>query len=209
MLHKDATAANAHLIGYVQDADPGAVGAGKVWVDSTAGTGAWIFYVRNAADDGWESPEAQTAAAHTHTESEITDLDKYTQTEVDNLIAAIDLGTEAGSAIIPHFSKGTGPFTVHCVGGFVYCGDAGAAEVARVHPRDFILVMNGGAAVPTYTYDIKLGAGAYAGQNANPTVPYVEVDADDGTALVTVYVSDGTTVRETEVYIVCQGTPTP
>ena len=110
---------------------------------------------------------------------------------------------------IPHFSKGTGPFTVHCVGGYVYCGDAGASEVARIHPRDMILVMNGGASSPSYTFDIKKLGGAYAGSDSDPTVPYIEVDADDATLAIVVYASDGTTVRETDIFVVCQGTLSP
>lgn len=53
--HEDITAANIHSIGYVQSGDPGAIGAGKVWIDTTGGTGAWLFKVRNATDTGWES----------------------------------------------------------------------------------------------------------------------------------------------------------
>ena len=53
--HEDAVAANIHVVGYVQDADPGAIGAGKVWIDTTLGTGLWVTKVRNAADTGWEA----------------------------------------------------------------------------------------------------------------------------------------------------------
>ena len=124
-----------------------------------------------------------------------------------------DLATLAATGgvaeTIPHFSKGTGPFTVHCVGGYVYCGDAGASEVVRIHPRDMILVMNGGASSPSYTFDIKKLGGAYAGSDSDPTVPYIEVDADDATLAIVVYASDGTTVRETDIFVVCQGTLSP
>ncbi len=34
--------------------DPGAIGAGKLWIDTSAGTGKWVIYVRNAANVGWE-----------------------------------------------------------------------------------------------------------------------------------------------------------
>ncbi len=57
MLHKDIPvgADSSHPPGYVQSGDPGAVGAYKVWVDTSGGTGAWAIKVRNAADSGWET----------------------------------------------------------------------------------------------------------------------------------------------------------
>jgi hypothetical protein len=48
--HADAT--SIHLFAYVQDADPGAIGAGKAWVDTTGATN--LLKIRNAADSGWE-----------------------------------------------------------------------------------------------------------------------------------------------------------
>lgn len=52
--HKDLTSADAHVGGYLGSSDPGAIGAGKYWIDTTAGTGAWSLKVRNAANTGWE-----------------------------------------------------------------------------------------------------------------------------------------------------------
>jgi hypothetical protein len=52
--HSSLVTTNLHVPGYRQDSDPGAVGAGKYWVDSSGGTGAWTLKVRNAADSGWE-----------------------------------------------------------------------------------------------------------------------------------------------------------
>ena len=182
--HHLMTGVNSHVVGYVQAGDPGAVGTGIAWIDTSGGAGAWVFKIRNALNNGWEIE------------------DKYTQAEVDALIDAID-----PSEVVPHFNKGTGPFTVHCVGGYVECGDAGAAEVARIHPRDMIMAMNGGEASPTYSFNIKFTVGSYVTADPDPTVPYIEVDADDETVGVTVYVTDGTTVRETDCFVVCSGTP--
>lgn len=60
--HADLT--SVHLFAYVQDADPGAVGAGKGWVDTTGATN--VLKIRNAADSGWETVSAAAAdlAAH-------------------------------------------------------------------------------------------------------------------------------------------------
>ena len=53
--HADLVAANSHVIGYVDTGDPGAIGAGKTWVDTNGGTGNWVVKIRNAANDGWET----------------------------------------------------------------------------------------------------------------------------------------------------------
>lgn len=55
ILHSALYDANSHKPGYIQSGDPGAVGAGIVWVDTSGGTGAWVLKVRNAADTGWET----------------------------------------------------------------------------------------------------------------------------------------------------------
>lgn len=39
---------------YVQDDDPGAVGAGTLWIDTTTPGPPWHIAIRNAADDGWD-----------------------------------------------------------------------------------------------------------------------------------------------------------
>lgn len=53
--HRNLTNADLHVPGYIQATDPGAVGAGRVWVDTSGGTGNWEFKLRNATDTGWES----------------------------------------------------------------------------------------------------------------------------------------------------------
>ena len=91
--HQDLIGDQLHVPGYVQDADPGAVGPGKLWVDSSGGVGAYLLKIRNADDTGWEiaSSEASeaidaatldgldstafAAAAHQHVQTDITDLD--------------------------------------------------------------------------------------------------------------------------------------
>lgn len=54
--HKNITGDDAvHPSAYVASSDPGAVGAGKHWIDTTGGTGAWVHKVRDAANTGWET----------------------------------------------------------------------------------------------------------------------------------------------------------
>lgn len=65
--HSSLSGVNLHVPGYRQDADPGAVGAGKYWIDSSAGTGSWTLKVRNAADTGWESIVSSGVPDHNHT----------------------------------------------------------------------------------------------------------------------------------------------
>lgn len=64
--HSLQTGANLHVPGYCQNSDPGAVGAGKYWIDTSGGTGAWILKIRNATNDGWESNAIATAHARAH-----------------------------------------------------------------------------------------------------------------------------------------------
>src|SRR5687768_7935789 len=82
--HADLT--SIHLFAYIQDADPGAVGAGKAWVDTTGATN--VLKIRNAADTGWEAIDLTTVAdhnhdadyaalVHAHTTGDITDLAEY------------------------------------------------------------------------------------------------------------------------------------
>jgi len=52
--HNSLETTNLHVPGYVQSSDPGAVGAGKMWIDTSGGTGNWVNKIRNATDTGWE-----------------------------------------------------------------------------------------------------------------------------------------------------------
>lgn len=53
--HRNLEDEELHKPGYIQSTDPGAVGFGKVWIDTSGGSGAWVFKIRNADDDGWET----------------------------------------------------------------------------------------------------------------------------------------------------------
>jgi hypothetical protein len=53
--HQDLDTTDLHKPGYVQSSDPGAVGAGKQWIDTSGGTGNWVSKIRNATNSGWES----------------------------------------------------------------------------------------------------------------------------------------------------------
>lgn len=54
-IHKDLTGADAiHPAAYIQDADPGAVGPDKLWIETSgAGTVFVAMWARDAADTGW------------------------------------------------------------------------------------------------------------------------------------------------------------
>lgn len=52
-LHKDLAGNKLHAPGFIQDSDPGAVGPGKLWIDTTAPS-APLYKIRNDADDGWD-----------------------------------------------------------------------------------------------------------------------------------------------------------
>lgn len=53
MEHKNLIDADLHEIGYSQSGDPGAIGAFKVWIDTTTAT-AFQVKIRNAANTAWE-----------------------------------------------------------------------------------------------------------------------------------------------------------
>lgn len=82
MLHKDIPvgADSSHPPGYVQAGDPGAVGAFKVWIDTTLGTGLWVKKIRNAANSGWEAVGAGASALN-----DLSDVDTSGQTAGDVL----------------------------------------------------------------------------------------------------------------------------
>ena len=53
--HETLVTANLHPPGYLQGSDPGAVGAGKVWTDTSGGTGNWLTKIRNTGNTAWET----------------------------------------------------------------------------------------------------------------------------------------------------------
>ncbi len=55
VLHRTHTDSDLHVASFVQSTDPGAVGAGKQWVDTSLGTGLWQLKTRNAANTGWKA----------------------------------------------------------------------------------------------------------------------------------------------------------
>lgn len=56
--HSALSGTNLHVPGYVQSSDPGAVGAGILWIDTSGGTGNWVTKIRNVTNTGWEEAGA-------------------------------------------------------------------------------------------------------------------------------------------------------
>ena len=52
--HNSLETTNLHVPGYAQPSDPGAVGAGKMWTDTSGGAGFWVTKMRNATNTAWE-----------------------------------------------------------------------------------------------------------------------------------------------------------
>lgn len=116
--HQDLDAEKAHVPGFFQDTDPGAIGPGKLWIDTSGGTGNWEMKLRNATDDGWEAisggsgftdhgvllglgdddhPQYHndargdaryTLIGHSHVENDITDLQDYLTEAAADLLYA-------------------------------------------------------------------------------------------------------------------------
>lgn len=70
-LHRDLVDDNLHAVGVITASDPGAIGAGKMWIDSSGGSGSWVIRIRNEANDGWE--EAVVAAGVSPHDHDYTD----------------------------------------------------------------------------------------------------------------------------------------
>lgn len=276
--HDEIEDEGLHVPGYVQVADPGAIGAGKEWMDTSLGTGNWVIKRRNAGNTGWETPvsaptshthlEADitdlgsyaniahthleeditdlgsyAAASHSHTESDITDLDhtdddafhKNSSGDVDSLTAKtapvagdylilqdgedgdawkkLDIddlpsgGSSFDPAVIPHYNKGTGVFSVLLINGLTIEVGAQGSSSGKVTPRDFIHTMSGGVASPSYSFRIRRAAGTWTSTNSDPTVPTLTFEGDEaGTVFVEIEVSDGTTTRACSTYIAIEGT---
>lgn len=85
VFHKNLTGENLHQPGYVQNTDPGAIGAGKLWVDiSTTGdadttptvpASDYSFKVRDASDVNWIIPNTFNNIKATVNASAATDAD--------------------------------------------------------------------------------------------------------------------------------------
>lgn len=95
-IHKDLTGSDAiHEIMYVQSSDPGAVGANKFWIDTTAGAtfeaGA-ILKQRNGADSGWTTRHDWATAIGSY-------VAKATWTAKGDIIAASAASTPARLAV--------------------------------------------------------------------------------------------------------------
>jgi hypothetical protein len=149
-LHANQTGANVHVAGYVQSGDPGAVGAGKQWVDTTGGAGAWVVKTRNAANDGWETTAATpTMHATTHQSGggDAIKLDDLAApddtTDLDVSITAHGLAPKAPNDA-DQYLDGTGAWSVPAGGGggatdFLDLGDTPGA-----YPNEgAILCVNG------------------------------------------------------------------
>lgn len=103
---------------------------------------------------------------------------------------------------VPAYDLGSGKLSVAVVNGLALeCGDVNLGDSARLSVRDFLVTVKGGAASPTWAYDMNVGAG-FIGSNADPTAVFHDFDfGDAGTVPVTIRVSDGTTTRDTVTYV--------
>lgn len=78
--HNTATGDELHVPGYVQSSDPGAVGAGKLWIDTTLGSGKWAIKIRNASNTAWEVIGSVAAFISNTAIRVFTSSDTYTPT---------------------------------------------------------------------------------------------------------------------------------
>lgn len=114
--HNTLSGADLHVAGYIDAADPGAIGYGKYWVDTTNGAGAWLLKVRNALNTGWESIRTPAESiAHgdlsdmpdTGGTNSDHDARYYTETESDARFVMLDQTTAQTITASPIFDWGT------------------------------------------------------------------------------------------------------
>lgn len=58
-IHSELTGASLHIPGYVQAADPGAIGANMLWLENDKGDNNFQARIRNAGDTDWAVPVPQ------------------------------------------------------------------------------------------------------------------------------------------------------
>ena len=75
--HKDLVAAASHVIGYVQAASPGAIGASKVWVENDLGDRNFMIRLRNAGDAAWADVVPPYLYTFTNTTTDATPTELF------------------------------------------------------------------------------------------------------------------------------------
>lgn len=122
-----------------------------------------------------------------------------------------------GLANIPVYGSGSGDLTFSAPASVtIDLGDAGAGEGGRISARDFIHVIKGGEASPTWTFGMTFDFGGGTPNTptsqSDPTDVYIDTDCDTYPASVyqvKVTVSDGTTTKESTVTCTITGEETP
>jgi len=99
--HATLTDEQLHLPGFVQAGDPGAVGRGMIWIDTSGGGGSWVSKIRNDNDDGWEVVQVGADYAVISANDGNTDI---TGSELEELSDGSEtaLHSHSGAAYILH-----------------------------------------------------------------------------------------------------------
>jgi hypothetical protein len=82
--HCNLFGVDLHVPGYNQSTDPGAVGAGMLWIDTSGGPGNWALKIRNDSDDGWELVDFESGSSST-----VVNVPYYQVTEDDLYILVV------------------------------------------------------------------------------------------------------------------------
>lgn len=151
--HQDLGAEKAHVPGFFQETDPGAVGAGKLWIDTSGGTGNWVIKLRNEADDDWEAVSGNSGYTDHGALLGLGDDDHpqyLTEAEADALYEPLG----GGGASIPHYNVGVGRLQMIATNATVANAATGSGgESVRFRASDFIRSFEGGGASPQIYID--------------------------------------------------------
>lgn len=121
IFHKDLTSEELHVPGYLQATDPGSIGAGKYWIDTSLGSGKWSIKARNSSNTGWEflfqeTPETEplftASEAYKFVTGDKANLDGWVNSEAFKFVAGdkanldnqsgVNTGNQDLSGLIPY-----------------------------------------------------------------------------------------------------------
>lgn len=228
-LHKVLTTTDLHVPGYIQATDPGAVGAGILWVDTS--TTPYGLKIRNAGNSAWVVSGADAALHYLVTQTEAslpnstvaaknTDGSGLTWTDNAQYVGALAIATfvnAVASGLTPHADCQCAT-TVALPAGTYANGSSGVGATFTVTAtgtltidghltvlNDRVLVKNQASGLQNGVYKVTT-SGAVGVQ----AVLTRDTDSDSGAALLNALyaIISGTTNASTQWYVTNSTAPT-
>lgn len=195
--HKDLTGSDLHTAAIISATDPGAVGAGKEWWDTSADANnpaLWVRKIRNGTDTAWV---AAPLASHTQAASTVTPdtagfdnnlsaADDTVQKALNTLDDKVIIGGSAGTTdnAIPR-ADGTGSKTLQ--GSGVTIDDNNQVSGKQFYNACYD---NGNSGAGTVTINWQNGVFQKLILTGNPTIAFSNIPS--GVKLILMLIQDGT-----------------